>query len=223
MKLIRNLVISAAALILSTAGFSQDLFYSIAPGHKLSYKIVDDKGALYGTYDLITKASKGTPEDGEVTFIYNYFNAKGETLFKKNDYLMRVESKDGERKAHFENLSQTMKTQDYMIKGDVSTLNSEMKVGSELPESYIKVCIGFITTKMYVKERKCVAMEEITTPAGTFECYKLTERQVVKFMGYNTDDYLISWYAAGIGCVKQEIYDEDAKLRLVHELQKITE
>lgn len=211
-------------LVMAMCSFSlygQNLFYSLQPGTALHYKITDEDGKNAGSYILRTRDVNGTPDAGEITFVYNYFKKDGRPLFDDgNDFVMRVVAADNERSAYFESLSATMKTQDYMAKGDVSTLKPDMKPGEKVDDSYIRICVGSIVTKMNVDSREVLAVENITVPAGTFECYKLKEHQSVKFMGFGTNDYMITWYAKGIGCVRQEIYDKKGRLQQVQVLVK---
>jgi len=67
-------------------------------------------------------------------------------------------------------------------------------------------------------DRKVDAKEKITTPAGTFDCLKISGKRSssMKMMGMNknmgdsTVDYI--WFTPGIGVVKQESYSEKGKL-----------
>lgn len=67
-------------------------------------------------------------------------------------------------------------------------------------------------------DRKVESKEKITTPAGTFDCLKISGKQSssMKMMGMNkkmgdaTVDYI--WFTPGIGVVKQESYSEKGKL-----------
>jgi hypothetical protein len=74
---------------------------------------------------------------------------------------------------------------------------------------------------MYVNlsNRKCAAIESVTTPAGTFECYKITQdveaKAIVKVLA--TD---ITWLAEGVGVVKSESYDKKGKLMGSSQLTK---
>ncbi len=72
--------------------------------------------------------------------------------------------------------------------------------------------------------RKVVAKEKITTPAGTFDCMKVTgERKTTmnilgkeRNMGKPTQEHV--WIAPGIGTIKQESYTEKGKLESLSHL-----
>lgn len=68
-----------------------------------------------------------------------------------------------------------------------------------------------------IEDRKVVAKEKITTPAGSFDCVKITgiRKTSVKVMGMNQKvspetDHL--WFAPNIGIVKQETYNAKGEL-----------
>lgn len=67
-------------------------------------------------------------------------------------------------------------------------------------------------------ERSVVSRETITTPAGTFDCLKITGKRSsrMKVMGMNRNmgnpELEITWFAPGLGFIKQEYYSEKGKL-----------
>lgn len=56
-----------------------------------------------------------------------------------------------------------------------------------------------------VKNRKVEAKETITTPAGTFECVKLSQ-DIVSKTGFAITMNSVEWYAEGVGAVKTETW-----------------
>jgi hypothetical protein len=66
--------------------------------------------------------------------------------------------------------------------------------------------------------QKVEAIENITTPASTFECYKITfetSGEMISALGSKMGKEMntsgIVWYAKGVGMVKSETYDADRK------------
>jgi arginine deiminase len=74
--------------------------------------------------------------------------------------------------------------------------------------------MGFIKmdTVMKMTDGKCLAIENVTVPAGTFKCHKITQTTTTSTMGVNDVTRTIYWYAPAIGAVKTEIYDNKDKL-----------
>lgn len=56
--------------------------------------------------------------------------------------------------------------------------------------------------------RKVIGQETIKTGAGTFNCYIVEETVDVKMAGVNEKSTTKSWYARGIGIVKEETYEK---------------
>lgn len=91
-----------------------------------------------------------------------------------------------------------------------------MQVGQTLNNGNIKMSVsssGFTVMNMEVKilNRKVEAYEPVTTPAGTFDCFKISYdiemKTVVNVKAKGTD-----WVAKNVGVVKSEQYDKNGKL-----------
>lgn len=90
------------------------------------------------------------------------------------------------------------------VSGQCRGIPADISVGDELPDYGIEVKIMFLTTKMDVKDRRVTGRERIETPAGTFDCYVVEEELSVKAMMMNEKSSQKSWYARGVGLVRQE-------------------
>ena len=105
--------------------------------------------------------------------------------------------------------------------GYAMMMPSDLKIGDLLQCNTIKDrsknglggAIDFTTS---YSDFKVVGEEQITTPAGTFNCLKLTGRTTEKMGGvggYTYNAYCQWWIARGIGFVRYEIYDDTEKGR----------
>ncbi len=103
---------------------------------------------------------------------------------------------------------------------DVSVPNN-LKVGDELKdaEMFISVDMGGISMNVDVLmiDRKVVAEEKVTTPAGTFDCIVLEYKTKLK-MGLERNGSGKQWLAKGVGMVKQEDYNKKGKKMASSEL-----
>ena len=102
------------------------------------------------------------------------------------------------------------------VEGGSMEMPAIMKAGDILKNGDMK--ISFASGGMYImnmtfniSNRKVDAVENITTPAGTFECYKITYDIATKMM-VNVKTKGIEWYSKGVGLVKSESYSNDGKL-----------
>lgn len=62
-----------------------------------------------------------------------------------------------------------------------------------------------------ILNRKVAAIEKITTPAGTFDCYKITYDVETKMM-FKIQTKGIDWVAKEVGVVRSEAYDSNGKM-----------
>jgi hypothetical protein len=100
------------------------------------------------------------------------------------------------------------------VTGDELDLPSELEVGQTLRDvSYtIKITMGtlpLINRTFTVKDRKVESRENLTTPAGTFDCYKVTFTTTDE-KGRSQKSSI--WYAKDAGMIKNENYNDDGKL-----------
>ena len=104
--------------------------------------------------------------------------------------------------------------------GESRGIPAELAVGMTLPDYDVSVKVMFVTTKMNCKDRKVTARETVTTPAGSFDCFVVEEKTTVRTMMVNEKSNSKTWYARGIGMVRQEMWDRK-KLVSVTELTAV--
>ncbi len=93
---------------------------------------------------------------------------------------------------------------------------SNMSVGQTLPEGSMEIAVKNNGTRLFgttitIKDRKVEAQETITTPAGTFECLKITSVIITKSV-MSMESKTVQWLAEGIGIVKTENLSKNGKL-----------
>ena len=105
-----------------------------------------------------------------------------------------------------------------------------IKVGDQLIEGTMKVeleeeAITYTRSEIFVYDRFVVAKDSITTPAGTFECFKVDYKMETKVRGIK--DVIVQssgseWYALGVGIVRSEYYDREGKRYAYSEMTSLT-
>lgn len=113
------------------------------------------------------------------------------------------------------------------ISGSELKLPAELEVGQELPEAETSMEVSsggmkIMTTTIRVYNRKVEAREELTTTAGTFDCYKITYDMDVKTI-IKQKVSAAEWWAPGVGIVRSESYKKNGKLTGYSELTKFEE
>jgi len=93
---------------------------------------------------------------------------------------------------------------------------NNLKPGQSLKDSALTLTmdLGVMKTSTVIKitDGKCLAIEDVKVPAGTFKCHKITQKYTTTTMGINNVETTISWYAPNVGTVKSETYDDKNKL-----------
>lgn len=111
-----------------------------------------------------------------------------------------------------EEMLKSFKDMDMKMETDNLEIPSNLEVGQELKEASITLSGNIpFTMETRIKDRKVLAKEKITTPAGTFDCYKISYTVVSKTvmsMEYSS----IDWIAKEVGMVKSESYTKNGKL-----------
>lgn len=69
--------------------------------------------------------------------------------------------------------------------------------------------------------RKVEAFEKMTTPAGSFDCVKITCDAFSKVTIIKTESHIVEWYAPNVGLVRSETYDKRGKLTGINELTSL--
>lgn len=99
---------------------------------------------------------------------------------------------------------------------------ANMSVGSTLDDGSVTFTVDMgmmtISNETRIINRKVEARENVTTPAGTFDCYKISQ-EIQNKMGFVTVKLKsVSWLTKGIGAVKSISYDADGEVLSTSEL-----
>jgi hypothetical protein len=109
------------------------------------------------------------------------------------------------------------------FEGDYLEIPSDLEVGQSLPDGSVSMQVktaeggmNLSNININIVNRKVIAEESMNTPAGTFNCMKLSydTESLVKALGIGKPRLYKSteWLAEGIGLVRSEAYDEKGRL-----------
>lgn len=104
---------------------------------------------------------------------------------------------------------------------------SNPKVGETLGDGNLTMVVTnngvkLVTIIVDITNRKVAAQEKIETPAGTFDCFKVTYDISTRFGFINKVGSASVWYAKGVGTVKAENYNKKGKLTDYQLLTKLS-
>jgi hypothetical protein len=115
------------------------------------------------------------------------------------------------------------------VDGVDKEIPTELTAGSSLKDAEVKFSfktkdgspMPMMNISVWITNRKVEGKESVTTPAGTFECYKMTEDVEMKTL-FKIKVKSISWFSKEAGIVKTESYKENGKLVGKTELTEIS-
>ena len=115
---------------------------------------------------------------------------------------------------------------DVSIDIDQMTLPSNMKTGQILSDGRVTAKImnngiKLLTINVLITNRKVEGFEKITSPAGTFDCVKISYNIEMKMM-FKIKMSGVDWIAKNIGIVKNETYNKKGKLESSSLITKIS-
>ena len=160
-------------------------------------------------YQLDKKGKKkGDPVDGS-----HYVICKGDKIYiDMSSFISQLNSMEG---------------LDLDISGTDVVYPADMQVNDKLPDSELSVKasvqgVQTINWNIRMIKRKVEAIEDITTEAGTFTCYKISGVTTMDMgMMGQTANKTVTWIAKGIGTVRSETYDANGALSGYSELVSI--
>ena len=178
----------------------------------------DKKDKLAGTTLQTVKDIKTTGNKTEYIIGTVSKDEKGKEV-SSGDLYMSCE--DGIFKMDMKNFldEETLKSFEGMeVTMDATDLDypAVLNPGTTLKDGNISVRVssqGMTIMNMVVRiyDRKVEAVEDITTPAGTFSCYKMSSTIETKTM-FSVVAKSVDWVARKVGPVRSETYDKDGKL-----------
>ncbi len=201
-------------------------FYPMEEDHYYEVEVYDKKDKLQAKQQYTIAAVQKTSSGFEATVSSKTLDRKGE-MIGEGDFTVICEG--GQLKMDMQrlltSLSQLQNTQgmNVEIEGNHIIIPSSLSVGETLPESTTTITLGMEgtamtmnTTSVTIRDRTVAAQEEVTTPAGTFPCYKITYvmNATMKTMGISREMVYTGteWLSEGVGMVRNEQYDKKDKL-----------
>ncbi len=206
-------------------------YYPLIEGSSFEYTTYNKKGKVDGvTYYRIASASN-EGNSTTATMAINFTDKKGKEIYN-TDY--QINCTEGTIKIDYKSLfpSAMMKQYEDMgmemeLSGTDIEIPNDLSVGQTLDDANVSIDLSMSGMNMKIKvdmtDRKVEKKETITTTAGTFDCYLITETNTSETMGASQEMYSKLWLSEGVGMVKQETYKKNGNLMSSSELSKYSE
>ena len=215
----KNLLLSS--LLLLVAGFGlraqnvcESGYLAFRQGVSFELTNYDKKGKVTSIQHQKINSVEADGDGFKANVSLEVSNEKGKNLSEGN---YGIECKDGvlymDMSGMFDPRSMAgFKDMEMEMTGSALEFPAKLIPGQTLPDGNItmKASSGgmtLMTMTLEVTNRKVEATEVVTTPAGTFECVKIsqeTEMRAIIKRKFRT----VSWFAIGVGMVKSENLDE---------------
>jgi hypothetical protein len=196
-----------------------DAFMAFEEGTKLTYTYYDKKEREEGSSTQYIREIESLADGGSrAVFQMKMRDKKGKEAMSSTFEVLCRESVLQMNVSDLlsPDMSGAFQEMEVTVEGDALEFPHDMEVGQSLPDASSTITpsmsgVSLMKFNFEVTERKVEAQESVTTPAGTFDCLKITSNFKTKTMG--TREFTqAQWYAKGVGMVKSETYDKKGKL-----------
>lgn len=239
MKSKKSVIYFLAVLLISVSTFkavSQNcsVYFPTVKGTIYEMQQFDNKDKQTGT-STYTVNNSITDTEGNVAAII-HIHSQGKSDKDTMSANVSYKCENGKAYVDMKNFIPSGSSEQYKdmeIKTDASWMEipQALSVGTTMVDatgtmSFYSNGTLFMTMKISITDRKVASSESVTTPAGTFQCYKVTYNIASEssIMGIKTtiNSKAVEYYSTGTGIVKSETYNKNDKLEGYSVLSKIT-
>lgn len=227
-----KVLLLALASMLAGGAMAQDctFFFPTTKGTKLVKKSYDGKGNLSGVMTYVVDEVESKQSGLEVEADYVFVNNSG-TVIDKGE--LEAFCQDGEffmdMKEVLSNPSFVTTTNTAVAATDAVINYPSIAQGASSDDVYFDDAVINIYSKKNRKDRKNISIydreyvktEEITTPAGTFDCTKVKFKIKSRSPKETIEGYGYEWYAPNIGVVRTEQYNNNNVLQSYSVLEEV--
>jgi len=195
-------------------------YFVFDQGAEWTYENFDGKGKSTGINQQKVTAFQKTDNGFKATIHSTFSDKKGKNVVE-GDLEMSCENGTliiDMRKFIPEEQMKAFGSYEMKMESENLELPSRLTVGQTLKNGSIKMtAVGSpiaMTMEVNITDRKVLGKETITTPAGSFECYKISSKSTTKTqMGIKmTFEFTTTeWIAEKTGMVKSESLDKNGK------------
>ena len=213
-------VLAALTFAAAHAQEACNAYFPFEEGVVLEYQYYNKKDKPEGSSYMEITALEKTGEGGiEATVTSRFSDKKGKEVYD-GSYVVRCEGSTlymDMSKLIPSQMLESMGEMKTTMEGDGLVIPADLAVGQSLPDAEMTIelaggGLGNLMNMNYsITNRQVEAKETVTTPAGTFDCFKITYDTSMKMM-MNKTFQSAEWYAEGVGVVKSATYDKKGRL-----------
>lgn len=224
----RKFTLIALCLFINWVAYAQSsCYFPFEVGKQLSYEYYDGKDKLTSSSTYVV-TDLTTDGDAQIaTMNSKSYDKKGELLSEAN---FEASCSGDQLEINITDMMNpgmmaSMSGFDISIDGTPYVIPNDLKVGNALPDGACTVQggpQGMNVMKMTFNftDRQVEAVEQLSTDAGTFECYKISYNLSFKMIVSKTYK-IVEWYAKDVGLVRSETYNKKGKLESYQRLVSV--
>ncbi len=225
MKLITKLSMAFVFIIIGVTVYSQEcnFYMPLVENKGAVYKSYDANDNLEGSQEIKIKKVVTHPDFIEAIISSKHHDARDRLLYGGefgvncigDEIVIDFQSiLDPSMMEGFDDMEVRMESSNIVVPANLS-------VGRQLPDAsanFKVVAGGMIVTEMTfsLKDRKVLAKERISVPAGNFDTYKLGYDFIVETKAMGMDSIMtykyIEYHSTDVGMVRSETYDKEGKM-----------
>ena len=216
----KHFFLAAMIMFAASSAFSQDCkgFIPTTVNTILEYNHLNPKGKIESSHKMTLKEIKQLPEGVSFKTENVYYDDKQkETAKSELEYICSDGKITFNMSSMFDPAMMSQyKDMEVKVESEKMEIPSTLQVGQTLNNGTATMTISnqgvkMMTMTVVVTNRKVEAQEQLTVPAGTFECYKISYDIESKMM-FKVQTKAVEWYSMNKGLIKSETYDKNGKL-----------
>ena len=222
----KRLIIIVVSVVMTVGSISaQNIFFANKEGMKLYYANLNAKGKV-DSYSLQTiKKVEGSGDNMTIAYMSQVLDKNRKpTGSNPIEVSYTVVINNGVMEWDMKNFAAPGTEGFITFEGDKLRIPSSLAAGTKLDDVAFTLTLNMgirITTQIMLTDMECVSVEDVTVPAGTFKCYKVTQQSTATVGRRSVITHSITWYSPGIGTVKTENYNDKNKLQTTTELHAL--
>jgi len=216
-SIILGLFLLASPLLTKAQGC--DAFFPYKKGMVIEQQSFSAKDKLTSSVKQKVTDISNSPLGTKVELANEYFDEKGKPVGTAN---FSITCKDGIISVDMRNYMDAKSRESFSganvtIEGTPLELPYNLAPGMTLPEGTLimKMDMGdspiSMNMNMRIFDRKVEGIESVTTPSGTYSCFKLSQSVEMKMM-FTITAKSIEYYSKEFGLIRSESYDKKGKL-----------
>ena len=202
-----------------------DSFFPFEEGAEMEYTMYDKKDKLVGVATHQVASMENIDGGVEAEVKSKMVDKKGKEVYE-GSYTVKCEG----NKLYMD-MSNFLPTEmlgqlDATVEGEGLVIPSDLQVGQTLPDASTKINMAsgglgnLMNMTVTISNREVEAKETVETPAGTYECYKITQETSVKTI-MKKKSQSAEWYNEEVGLIRSESYDKKGRLESYMVLTKL--